>query len=65
MAEILFYLYIVNIFLNRFLNHVLYSNGIIKKYPLYWFIPLLALIILIYGYFLKDIIDWFNGKHWE
>ena len=60
-------IYILNVFLNRYLNKVAYKKRHINPFPQLWFVPIIPLFAFIYiiyldGFFEKD--NWFNGKHW-
>jgi branched-subunit amino acid transport protein AzlD len=72
---VLFYisLYILNVFLNRWLNYLLFKKGI-SIIPIFWFVPIFMTVamiaMLIINYLSKIDINskWFDrflGKHWE
>lgn len=59
--------YVANVFLNRWLNKVLYKKDFLEIAPcLFWFIPFLfttfILIILLREFKTKN--NWFTGKYW-
>ncbi len=69
-------IYIINIFLARWLNKIAYKHFELNIAPPFWFIPIVsifALIIIIIGECIEKyikidinmgIIDWFKGKNW-
>ncbi len=58
--------YILNVFLNRWLNYILYKNGG-SNIPTIWFLSIIGTIlfltIIIIEYFNKP--NWFTGKYWD
>lgn len=59
-------LYILSVFLNRFLNKLLYKKGYSEIAPFIWFIPLIAICVFILVYLLNKELksNWFTGKDW-
>jgi hypothetical protein len=59
--------YILNVFLNRWLNYIIYTKHRLVKIPFIWFCPLIPTIALIYiivdKYFENE--NWFTGKYWN
>jgi hypothetical protein len=58
--------YILNVFLNRWLNYTIYTKYGELKVPAIWFLSIIStiifiIVIMIY-YFEND--NWFTGKHW-
>ncbi len=57
--------YIANVFLNRYLNKILYKMTM-SKTPFLWFIPIITTIALLIAIVtekgFKD--NWFTGKNW-
>jgi uncharacterized membrane protein len=59
--------YILNVFLNRWLNYTIYTKYGELKVPAIWFLSIIStiifiIVIMIY-YFEND--NWFTGKHWD
>ena len=58
--------YILNVFLNRWLNYILYKRGHLKLTPI-WFLSIIGtsslLIVIIIEYFDKP--NWFTGRDWN
>lgn len=59
--------YIASIFLNRWLNKIMWVKYDYEPLPAFWFVPLLStltiIIILIYES-LTETDNWFTGKYW-
>jgi len=59
--------YIGNVFLNRWLNKIVYKKNIAKIEVFTWFIPVLvtiAFILVLLNHFIEKKSNWFIGKHW-
>jgi hypothetical protein len=59
--------YILNVFLNRWLNYTIYTKYGELKVPAIWFLSIIStiifiIVIMIY-YFEND--NWFTGKYWN
>jgi len=58
--------YVVNIFLNRWLNKIAYKRGDANIEFLYWFVPIATtmamLAIVLQNIKIKK--NWFTGKNW-
>ena len=59
--------YILNVFLNRWLNYTIYTKYGELKVPAIWFLSIIStiifiIVIMIY-YFEND--NWFTCKHWD
>ena len=58
--------YILNVFLNRWLNYIIYKNDKVKATPI-WFFSIMGTIvflaIMIINYFSKP--NWFIGRDWD
>ena len=65
-ALIIIIAYILNVFLNRWLNYIVYKNDKVKATPI-WFFSIIGtvafLAIMIINYF--DRPNWFTGKYWD
>jgi hypothetical protein len=58
--------YVANVFLNRYINKLLYLNRHISRVPLIWLFPFPIMLIVwisIVTYESK-VIDWFTGESW-
>jgi hypothetical protein len=59
--------YILNVFLNRWLNYILYKKYMGLKTPTIWFFSIMGTIALlgciIIEYFNKP--NWFTGRDWD
>jgi len=56
--------YVLNVFLNRYLNKRALNYGAEKIWGL-WFIPILPALVLFFGIIKKhDFNNWFTGKYW-
>lgn len=58
--------YILNVFLNRWLNKIVYERGIEAKVVGFWFVPIvvsLAFICIILSNSNGN--NWFTGKYWR
>ena len=66
-ALIIIIAYILNVFLNRYLNYILYTKHSASKAPFIWFLSIITTIIFIIAfmiyYFENE--NWFTGKYWE
>jgi hypothetical protein len=60
--------YILNVFLNRWLNKILYQKCDIIISPLVWFIPVIItvtyLVVFVDKINIKIKSNWFTGKNW-
>lgn len=59
-------IYILNVFLNRYLNKVAIKYGAEKVWIL-WFLPIITTIVLLFGILLEignNSKNWFIGKDW-
>jgi len=59
--------YILNVFLNRWLNYIVYTKYGEWKVPAIWFLSIIStiifiIVIMIY-YFENE--NWFTGKYWN
>lgn len=64
MALIIIISYILNVFLNRWLDKLITKNGS-KPVPFLWFFSLFATVVLFYVLICDSkFFDWFTGKHW-
>lgn len=63
---IIIILYILNIFLNRYLNKIAYKHSGATKAWQIWFIPILPTLVLFFGIISEKINfdNWFTGKYW-
>jgi hypothetical protein len=58
--------YILNVFLNRWLNKMMVKLDIIDPAPFIWFFSLISTVIML-GFILDELLDrttWFSGKNW-
>ena len=59
--------YILNVFLNRWLNYILYTKYGQQNEPVVWFLSIIATLIfiiaIIINYFENE--SWFTGKYWN
>jgi len=59
--------YILNVFLNRWLNYILYAKYGQKKEIVIWFLSIpgttIFIISIITNYF--EYANWFTGKYWN
>lgn len=68
MTTIIILAYIGNVFLNRWLNKIAYEKFDCIVSPLYWFIPLLPTILMLFMiafHYLENTDTWFTCKHWK
>jgi hypothetical protein len=59
--------YIVNVFLNRFINKIMYLKFRSNIVPFMWFFPMpVMLLMLVFAVIehVSDKVSWFTGKHW-
>ena len=57
--------YVANVFLNRWLNYLLWIKTGRKPDLFIWFLPLIATPTLLYDLISRGkFFDWFTGKHW-
>lgn len=59
--------YIGTVFLNRWLNKVLYKEGVARIVPLGWFLSLITTAALVFGFidmWMRHKKSWFTGKNW-
>lgn len=60
-------LYILNIFINRWLNKIAYKREHCEITPQIWFVPLIPILVYLYVLILEDFFNknnWFNGSNW-
>ena len=59
--------YILNVFLNRWLNYILYTKYSNPNMPVVWFWSIMGTLIfiiaIITNYFENE--SWFTGKYWN
>jgi len=66
MIEIIILAYVINIFLNRWLNKILVIQKKGEPIPLIWFFSLATTIVLLFIFFKKSKFNnWFTGKNWD
>jgi hypothetical protein len=67
MIEIILLAYVVNIFLNRWLNKIAYKKGYCEILVWAWFIPILPSVAILTHIIASIEIkgNWFNGKNWD
>jgi cytochrome c-type biogenesis protein CcmH/NrfF len=66
-ALIIIILYVLNIFIARWMNKILFKKGILKyKEWIEWFIPIIPIIIYVAIYFIENKFNsnCFTGKNW-
>jgi hypothetical protein len=57
--------YVVNVFLNRWLNKIIYKSDKYDKVPKFWFIPVIMTAVFIWIILEESMkSNWFTGKHW-
>lgn len=64
---IIIILYILQVFLNRWLNKILYKTADWDITPVAWFTPVACTIAFIIIYFIDNDYgdNWFTGKYWK
>jgi branched-subunit amino acid transport protein AzlD len=59
--------YILNVFLNRWLNYIIYEKNGNSKAPFIWFLSIITTIIFIIAIMIywSENENWFTGKYWK
>lgn len=63
---VIIFAYIGNVFLNRYLNKIMYKKDGHSKLILFWFLPIITTIAFTLKILVNNLEDdnWFTGKHW-
>jgi hypothetical protein len=65
-AAIIIIAYIVNVFLNRWINKIAFKIDLFEPIPFIWFFSLISTVVML-GFIIAELLDrptWFGGKNW-